>query len=352
VTDPVEPDVERTLIPYWDWNANQPDVPRNPAARLRIERHNQRVLRQALEGFRPDVLSVWNMCGLSMSLLTESERRGLPIVITVENEWLRLAPEQDGWTRMWWRRGIHHPVSALGVPTQLPTYETTSASFASDFMLGTVPREITDRFRATRVIHLGVDLGAFPLTEPDVREWRWRLLFVGRLDPAKGIETLLRALAHLPRETTLRIIGGSGADYQHALADLAGSLGIGERVSFERRTREEIRSAYLDADAVVFPSEWQEPFGIVPLEAMACATPVVTTRQGGSAEFLDDGVNCLAFEPGDNAALAAAVGRLAADPAIRHRLVSGGLTTAGRLTSARHAAAVLQMHEDAAEQTA
>jgi hypothetical protein len=60
---------------------------------------------------------------------------------------------------------------------------------------------------------------------------------------------------------------------------------------------------------------------------MACNTPVVATRVGGSAEFLHDDVNCLAFEPGDHAALAAALRRLAGDASLRHRLVRAGRAT-------------------------
>lgn len=55
-----------------------------------------------------------------------------------------------------------------------------------------------------------------------------------------------------------------------------------------------LRERYAHADAVVFPSRWDEPFGLVPLEAMTQGTPVVATRRGGSAEYLEDGVNCLA----------------------------------------------------------
>jgi glycosyltransferase involved in cell wall biosynthesis len=68
----------------------------------------------------------------------------------------------------------------------------------------------------------------------------------------------------------------------------------------------------------------------VPLEAMAVGTPVVATGTGGSAEYLQDGENCLIFERDDAAALAAAVGRLAGDGDLRERLRDGGVATAAR----------------------
>ena len=73
---------------------------------------------------------------------------------------------------------------------------------------------------------------------------------------------------------------------------------------------------------------WEEPWGLVPLEAMARGRPVIATGRGGSAEYLRDGENCLLFDPGDAGALAAAVERLAADGALRRKLVEGGRRTA------------------------
>ena len=95
--------------------------------------------------------------------------------------------------------------------------------------------------------------------------------------------------------------------------------------------RPELADAYRAADVMVFPSLWAEPFGLVPVEAMACGVPVVATGVGGSAEFLVDGGNALLYPPGDPAALAARLHQLATDPALRRRLVEGGGATAEEL---------------------
>jgi phosphatidylinositol alpha-1,6-mannosyltransferase len=85
-------------------------------------------------------------------------------------------------------------------------------------------------------------------------------------------------------------------------------------------------------DALLFPVRWAEPWGLVPLEAMAAGTPVVASGRGGSGEYLRDGENSLIFDPdGGPGALAAAVKRLAGDAAMRARLVEGGRATAGAL---------------------
>jgi glycosyltransferase involved in cell wall biosynthesis len=110
---------------------------------------------------------------------------------------------------------------------------------------------------------------------------------------------------------------------------------VGERVRFAGQLgRAELHEAYGACDAVVFPVVWQEPWGLVPLEAMARGRPVVATGRGGSAEYLRDGENCLLFEAGDAPALAAALTRLADGADLRARLRRGGLETAPRHTEA------------------
>ena len=111
--------------------------------------------------------------------------------------------------------------------------------------------------------------------------------------------------------------------------------GLTERVTFEgQRARGELASIYAAADAVVFPVLWAEPWGLVPLEAMAVQRPVVATGTGGSAEYLRDGENCLLFAPGDAGQLAERLTRLAGDAALRERLRAGGLATARANTDA------------------
>ncbi len=106
-----------------------------------------------------------------------------------------------------------------------------------------------------------------------------------------------------------------------------------ERVHFAGQLgRGEIVAAYGRADAVVFPVRWEEPWGLVPLEAMGRGCPVVATGRGGSAEYLRDEHNCLLFDADDAEALAAALSRLASDDALRARLRRGGLETAPRYT--------------------
>jgi len=163
--------------------------------------------------------------------------------------------------------------------------------------------------------------------------WDWRLLYVGRLDPNKGIDTAVEAMRHLPSQARLELVGGWDSAEETRLRRLAAEAGVADRVIFAgQRGRAEIVEAYGRSDAVVFPVRWEEPWGLVPLEAMGRGRPVVATGRGGSAEYLRDEHNCLLFEAENAEALAATLRRLGSDAALRARLRRGGLETAPKYT--------------------
>jgi D-inositol-3-phosphate glycosyltransferase len=172
-------------------------------------------------------------------------------------------------------------------------------------------------------------------------------LYVGRIHPTKGPDTAIRALAGCPPEATLRLQGRGDDAYIAELKALVSELGLDGRVSFAASARGELAPVYREADVLLFPSAWGEPFGLVPIEAMACATPVVATRDGGSAEYLRAEENCLAFEPGDADGLVGALHRLSFDEELRHRLVDRGLQTASTFTIDRFASDLELFHQQA-----
>jgi glycosyltransferase involved in cell wall biosynthesis len=316
-----------------------------------IERHNHAALARAIELARPEVVSVWNMGAMSLSLLTAIERAGIPMVLAVCDDWLIYAPRLDPWTATFARvpspaRGVIDRL--VGVPVQRPQLTDAVFCFVSDATRRRAQQAGAWAIGRSTVVYSGIEAGEFsPLPAGVDHEWRGRLLYVGRLDDRKGIETLLRAVARLP-DTTLDLVGHGDAEYRSRLDALAAGLGITDRVTFDAVPRGELAATYRSADVVVFPSEWAEPFGLVPLEAMACGTPVIATCTGGSAEFLRDETNCLAFPPGDEHALAAAVLRLESDPALRRRLVVAGADLAAHFTTDRLADVMEEWHVAAA----
>ena len=182
------------------------------------------------------------------------------------------------------------------------------------------------------ILPAGVDT-MFLRAVPEARapEWRWRLAYIGRVVEQKGVGTAIESLVYLPAQATLQIVGEGDQPYRRSLEALAAQLGVAERVGFAPpRSGDALIDAYRDADVIVFPVQWAEPFGLVPLEAMALGRPVVATGRGGSGDYLVDGENSLLFEAGDARALATTLARLAGDADLRERLRAGGFDTAAR----------------------
>lgn len=350
--EPSSPDraqVVRTLRTWWDWEAFAPANP-SLAARVKIERHNERALRRALDEFRPDVASIWSLGFVSWTMPTILERRSVPIVLTMLDQWVCTTPELDAWTRLFDRRPWARPLgAALGLETRLPSFRSARASAASRMIADEVASDGRWRLPDLAIVPLGVDTDDFPITAAVSRSWSWRLLYVGRVVASKGVPTLIRAMAELPTEATLDVVGHAHENQLAEMTELATRCGVADRVSFGRPTsRADLRERYRRSDLVVFPSEWPEPFGIVPLEAMACGVPVIATGTGGSGEFLDDAVNCVLFRPGDPQDLAAAARRVAQDASLRHSITAGGTETARALTMERFCDGLERIHREAA----
>ena len=166
------------------------------------------------------------------------------------------------------------------------------------------PREIARLYEVTprrvQVVPCGVDLDAFrPM---DAREARDRLglngnrtlLFVGRMEPLKGLDILLRAFAELedPKAELIVLGGDEGSVRELARTQaLARELGIDARVRFGGSVdHASLPDYYNAADVCVVPS-YYESFGMVALEALACGTPVVAARVGGLRHTVRDGEN-------------------------------------------------------------
>ena len=152
-----------------------------------------------------------------------------------------------------------------------------------------------------KVVPCGVDVDLF--RPADGAEAKRRLglgddgvvLFVGRMEPLKGLDILLRAVAQLEQANATRtvIVGGDlEADAEMArLKALCSDLGIAERVTFlGRLAQQDLPLYYSAADVTVVPS-YYESFGLVALESMACGTPVIASRVGGLPTIVKDGLN-------------------------------------------------------------
>ena len=175
---------------------------------------------------------------------------------------------------------------------------------------------------ALHVVPCGVDLEAFRTasTIEGAPEW-WqgsggRILSLGRLVERKGVGTLVEALARVPG-AELVIAGGEGPDDPEVrrLRGIAASHGVSGRVRLIGPVGRDDVPALIGSADVVVCVPWYEPFGIVPLEAMACGRPVVAAAVGGILDSVADQVTGIHVPPRDPARLAAVLRDLLADPA-------------------------------------
>jgi D-inositol-3-phosphate glycosyltransferase len=201
------------------------------------------------------------------------------------------------------------------------------------WMYGADPHKI-------EVIPPGVDLTRFrPIGELEAKSFidvppeKRMVLFVGRIEPLKGVDTLLRAMKTVAEECggcdglTVAIVGGDPAvpleqmsDEMARLHRLRAELGIEDLVTFlGKRDQDLLPYYYSAAEVVVMPSHY-ESFGMVALEAMACGTPVIASRVGGLRFSVVHGYTGLHVPVRDADALAAAILKLFKNDALRWEL--------------------------------
>lgn len=202
------------------------------------------------------------------------------------------------------------------------------------------------------VLPCGVDVEQFTPDGPAAqRDSLRRVLSIGRLVPRKGFDTVVRALPAVP-DTELLIVGGpaagdlAGDREATRLRRLADRLGVADRVRLVGAVPRPDMPALLRSADLVVCSPWYEPFGIVPLEAMACGVPVVATAVGGFLDTVVDGATGTLIPPQRPDRLASAMRKLLAEPFWREAYGTAGVDRArSRYSWERIAAGTLAVYE-------
>ncbi len=259
-----------------------------------------------IDRFRPDVIHAHNTFPLvSPSLYWAAKRASVPVVQTLHNFRLMCLNAlflregkvcEDCMGHLPWRgvaracyRGSHVASGALAgmlmLHRGLGTYRNKVARYIAlndfcrdKFIEGGLPAE--------RVV-VKPNYVDFDMPEPAAREG---FLFVGRLSVEKGLATLAEAMRLLP-EARLRVVGDGP---EAGLLD-----GMDGMTRLGSQPGDTVRQEMSRAMALVVPSIWYETFGLVIVEAFACATPVIVSRIGVLAELVRDGKTGLLFDPGN-----------------------------------------------------
>lgn len=277
--------------------------------------------------------------GLGYGLLL-IRRLGLPVVATIHHP-LQIDRAEDlkqmnGFFRRA-RRALYYPLFMQKLVAKNLDRAIAVSGFSRDLVAmsyGLCPDQMT-------VVPNGVDRSLFH-PRPELRREPGRLLFVGSSeDRKKGVRYLLEALALLPERFRLVIVDGRRYPGRVYAEELAGRLGLGERVMFrDRIDNSELAEEYCRAELMVVPSLF-EGFGLPALEAMASGTPLICSRAGALPEVVGED-SALLVPPGDSRALQRAALELSADPERRRRLSEAGIQRAASLFSWSAAAAQVE----------
>ena len=321
------------------------------AEEARRQHHDRQAVDRALAAARPDVIFLWNVGGVSHQVLARLMNGPAPTLIYVFGDWplrkFRTPHDLDPWAGIFapraesaWRRAARGTLARLarlrGVATAAAPLRFDHLEYGSRFMMDLLHREGFTAGGTERLIYYGLfgEYAAAASEPPRPRDPAVRdLLFVGRLWEAKGVHTLVEALGILRARghahVTLTVAGPEEHPaYVAALRRRADELGVGAEVRWAGAVpREGLLSLYRAHDVLVFPSIYDEPFGIVQIEAMAAGCAVVGTATGGSAEILEPDVNALVYRPGDASHLAERLESLLGDPALCERIRDGGRRT-------------------------
>lgn len=216
---------------------------------------------------------------------------------------------------------------------------------AADLVIAQCPGEVAELValygadeHRLRVVPSGVDLSRFfPIARAEARrklglpDHERILVYVGRLLPRKDVANLIRSLAVLRRRPVppfrLVVVGGETTDARldrepeiRRLIGIAEDLGVTHLVTFVgRRSSDQLRWYYSAGDVFV-STPWYEPYGLTPLEAMACGTPAVCSAVGGITFTVVDGVTGFLVPPREPEALADRLALILGDDELRQRL--------------------------------
>ncbi|MDO4254994.1 MAG: glycosyltransferase [Kocuria sp.] len=256
-------------------------------------------IRQILDEVQPDVVHIECHYILGRLFAREAHQRGIKLIGT--NHFIPQNIEQHlplpGVIRRMYRRVSWRDMARVFRLCDVVTAPTPLAVEAMKANGFTYP---------VYALSNGISVQDYQLCPGEIPQHREHptILFVGRLDPEKNVDVLIRALARIrDRTDAVMEVVGQGGEYR-ALADLAALLGVADRVHFRGFiSDDDLRKAYLSADIFSQPGT-AELQSLVTLEAMAASRPVLLADARALPHLVDPGVNGWLFPPGDDVAVA------------------------------------------------
>lgn len=344
------------------------ELPILPAGRLSIPvaplaaARGMKVMRRTLAELRPDLVFVWNGTRIPHAALQAAHDSGIPVAYSVGEHWFGrlysgdplmryLLPGQRGLRGAWGRLArLVNRLPALRTDPLRPARAAICWNSEATRRVSGIPPMLTPTHEAT--IYPGV-------SEPE----RWTglqrrpaeaptIAYVGRVESEKGPDVAYRALARLRDahciEARLLLAGPVDPEMRTELERLARELRIERNVELLGRLhKSDVGRMLEEAHVLVAPSTWDEPFGLVLLEAALARVPVVAARSGGMPEALREGSEALFFPMEDDAGCADMLARVLTDAAGTRSRVEAALARAQELSFERYVAEMARFVLDA-----
>jgi len=264
---------------------------------------------KAIEDFKPDVIHVFHTAFLPSFTRILSNLYKIPFIITTHGSDLYYFKEDNRW------------LGTTGTASEKAKFITANSNFTKAWYLQMFP---TVSPKKTKIIPAGISNNS-----DFSRDVKWidkkykfkhdkMVLFTGRLTVHKGVEYLIKAARQINAEIVL-LGDGPERKYLESLIKKYKLTNVHMLGYFSEKV-DKINDFYLRADAYVAPSVWNEPLGLVILEAMAQKTPVVVTRKGGVSTIVKDGHNGYLVRARSPKEIVLKVNQLLGNDNLRHKM--------------------------------
>lgn len=295
----LESRVRRVMRLTGEWRNGRTSLVGGPAEQARIIQNNAALVLKTAGEFRPDFVLVGNLDFMGVTLVQKLIERGLPVIHSLGNQTPGYSSQEC----------FRNPLYTLAPASNWLGQNFVKKGFSAPRMETVYPGARIDRF--------------YRYLLPDCR--RLRIAYASLMMPYKGPQLLVHALIQLHRagvDFEAEIAGDTtDQSFVDVLARAVADCGLSGKVKFiGYQGRKELAALFARSNVLAFPSQFDEPFGITQVEAMASGLIVVTSGRGGTREIVQHGINGLVFEAGNPDSLAQNLLLIAKDEEMRLKL--------------------------------
>lgn len=327
-----------------------------------IEQENNQIVQETIQLYQPELIYVWSLQGLSKSIIFTLRNSKIPTVYDVADDWLSEGIQEDPWLK-WWNRdsaplgagilrklleisGQRDRVNAVAPTRMMKGYERVPELYGKVRDRGAVQPHSIGAFIFERIYfcsnalktqaeNAGFRVGHAEVIYPGIPTDRFyadinpsgtvprKFLVISRLSAKSGVMTVLEGLKIALQnkvQASLTICGKGESEQMAQLRSFVIQHSLPVEFITLSNQQKDLAQVYRKHEAFIYCTEWDEPFAVTPIEAMASGLPVIAARSGGVSELLRVGQNGWAYTPGDPVELASRMMELQIQPALRVQL--------------------------------